>query len=750
MAQTASRPGERQCGDVLPYQEQVSAELRIPCISGDLECTLLSLGVIDMRKSVLVGGLLILAGASSALSGEIAATTQKLEEVVITATRTERSVDEVPAALTVVTREELEDARMLGIKEALTGISGVQSESKNGGYDARLIIRGAGLKARYGVREIMVLLDGVPITDPDGLSRFDFVDTQLVERIDVLKGPNSTLYGANAAGGVVNIITVKPYEELRSVKLGYGSDDTQLANLLYSAPLGDEAYLTLFGTYKSTDGWREWNEFESTQGGLKFGQQFDEDTSLDVNFTFTKADLQLPGTLTKEQFDADISQLTEEPFRHNGRYSEIYYLSLTGTQDFSATLSYRPILYYQNWQHLHPVPGAINDGGAQVFGTDQQFTLHHRPLGVAATLVTGASLQFDDFRGDKYAYRDFLTNPFSGRITATLSDAKGDKIESDDDLVTKWGVYAQESLELGESWVVDAGVRYDQVIFDLSADIVQEYSWSTGNYVTPSETDIDITKRYDYVSPRIGVIYRLRDGVNLYGNVSTGFQTPQSSEITDNRDLDPAVTVNYETGVKAGTAAGDSLDLALFYMQVKDEIIQTVELGGVSTYSNAGETEKQGVELAAQTRSLAGLRLGGTYTYSDFSFVDFSEPVNSGPPTFTTTNVARDGNQLPYIPRHQYSLFASYRHRSGFKSRLETFSWGSYYIDNANSEKYSGYEYLTSLMVGWERGHWDLSVDVANLFDKHYAMEVAKDTSGNVTYRPGAPVSVFAKVTYKF
>jgi len=706
-----------------------------------------------MQRVLFVLSLLSVICLQSAWGEESEITSQVLEEVVITATRTARSVDEVPAALTVVTREELEDARMLGIKEALTGISGVQSESKNGGYDARLIIRGAGLKARYGVREIMVLLDGVPITDPDGLSRFDFVDTQLVERIDVLKGPNSTLYGANAAGGVVNIITVKPYEELRSIKLGYGSDDTRLANLLYSTNPGKDTYLTLFGTHKSTDGWREWNEFESNQGGLKFGQQFDEDTSLDVNFTYTKADLQLPGTLTKEQFDADITQLTDEPFRHNGRYSEIYFLSLTGSQDFSAALSYTPILYYQNWQHLHPVPGAINDGGAQVFGTDQQFTLRHRPLGADATLVIGGSVQFDDSEGDKYAYRDYTTTtgiPTTGRITATLSDAKGDKIESDDDLVTKWGVYLQESLELGESWVVDAGVRYDQVIFDLSADIVQEYSWSTGNYVTPSETDIDFTKRYDYVSPRIGAVYRLTDGLNLYANISTGFQTPQSSEITDNRDLDPAVTVNYETGVKGGTTAGDSLDLALFYMQVKDEIIQTVELGGVSTYSNAGETEKQGLELAAQTRSLAGLRLGGTYTYSDFSFVDFSEPVNSGFPTFTTTNVSRNGNQLPYIPRHQYSLFASYRHRVGFKSRIETNTWGSYYIDNANSEKYSGYEFLTNLMVGWEFGRWDLVVDVANLFDKHYAMEVAKGTTGDATYRPGAPRSVFAKVTYKF
>ncbi|MGE5790167.1 MAG: TonB-dependent receptor plug domain-containing protein, partial [Syntrophaceae bacterium] len=101
-----------------------------------------------------------------------------LDEVVVTATRTERATEEVPAGVSVVTKEDIKDTRMFNLSEPLKGLPGVLSESKNGGYDTRLIIRGAGLKARYGVREIMVLLDGVPITDPDGMTRLDFVDAE--------------------------------------------------------------------------------------------------------------------------------------------------------------------------------------------------------------------------------------------------------------------------------------------------------------------------------------------------------------------------------------------------------------------------------------------------------------------------------------------------------------------------------------------------------------------------------------------
>ncbi len=173
----------------------------------------------------------LICGYAFAETEEKKETPKQLEEVVVTATRTERTTEEIPAGVSVVTKEDIKDMRMFGVREALTGIAGVQSETRNTGYDARLIIRGAGLKARYGVREIMILLDGVPITDPDGMTNLERVDTQLIDRVDVVKGPNSTLYGANAAGGVINIITKNPFEEIKSLKIGYGSYNTQLYNL---------------------------------------------------------------------------------------------------------------------------------------------------------------------------------------------------------------------------------------------------------------------------------------------------------------------------------------------------------------------------------------------------------------------------------------------------------------------------------------------------------------------------------------
>jgi len=679
----------------------------------------------------------------------------EFDEIVVTATRSERTTLEVPAAVSVVTQERLANLPLLGVKEALNGLAGVQAETKNGGYDTRLIIRGAGLKARYGVREIMVLLDGVPITDPDGMTRLDFVDTNLIKQIDVVRGPNSTLYGANAAGGVINFITRDPYEEYKSATFGYGSDNTQQYSLLYGTSFED-TFLSFSASHKQTDGWREWNEFETTQGSLKLGQMLSDGSSLTSMVSYTEADLQLPGALTQEEFRQDPAQLTSDPFRHNGRYSKIASANLRWEKEL-GDWSFKPLLYVQDWEHYHPVPGTINDGEATISGADLQANYRHRLFGEAAQLTTGISGQLDDGDNTKYTYRDLdttlVTQPFPPfdsfeQINNTLSDQAGDLAELSSDKVTKLGVYLQESVHPDPLWTVDLGVRYDHVSFDLESTVFREYNWGTNSYddYTTAPLVFATDQSFDQVSPRIGAAWQFTDQMSLYSNISTGFQTPQASELSENNDLDPALTTNYEVGFKGRHEQGHRLDLALFYQQVKDEIVQSVLPGNQTSYSNAGKTEKLGVEFAGAVILPYGMTAGGTYTYSDFTFETFDEPVRTGP---SLTLFDRSGNQLPYIPRHQFDAFLSYRHSNGFKARFDTASWGEYWVDNANSEKYKGYDFVSKLMLGWESGPWDLVLDVSNLFDEKYAMEVTK-SAGELVFRPGAPRTYFGKLSYRF
>jgi len=137
------------------------------------------------------------------------------------------------------------------------------------------------------------------------------------------------------------------------------------------------------------------------------------------------------------------------------------------------------------------------------------------------------------------------------------------------------------------------------------------------------------------------------------------------------------------------------------------------------------------------------LRLGGSYAYSDYTYDDFTELVNGVP-------VDRSGNQMPYVPHNQYSLFADYRHPNGFKARLQANSWGEYYMDTANTEKYDGYDLVTSLALSYETGPHTISFNVDNLFDKRYAIEVKKDTRGKKYYSAASPLAAMLNYSFAF
>ncbi len=690
-----------------------------------------------------------LTGTGSAAAQDEAPGTHQFGEVMVTATKTERKTQAIPAGASAVTEEEIATKPGLNVKQTLEGVPGVNVQSKNNGYDARLIIRGNGLKARYGIREISILLDGVPITDPDGMTRMDFVDTQLIKQVDVVRGPNSTLYGANAAGGVINVITRSPFEETKLARYGIGSFGTQLFSGILGESFGNN-YFTATGTYKETDGWREWNRFDSTQVGGKFGHLFSGGSIVEANYQYTKADFQLPGSLTKEEFEDDIRQRTSDTFKHSSRDSEVHYSNVRAEKRFGA-FTLKPLAYLQYWEHFHPVTGGINDGDAWVYGGELQGDYEHTVFGGDSLLTLGLSGQIDDSPdGKKYAYADVQTLP-SGRVVSTLSDRKGEKIQESDETVIKWGVFAQESLRPADRWIVDLGIRYDRVSFDLETDYDKEFDWGAGTWVPRDET-VQVDEDFDYVSPRIGVVFEIHPVLNLYGTISTGFRTPQGSELEENPDLAPAETVNYEVGAKARFPGGHNVDLSLFREKVDNEIVQVNVQDGDVTYQNAGGADKYGLELAGELQTFRWLSVGGSYTYSHFEFDDFEEPVSSFVPGVGSVTVweDRNGNQLPLIPNHQYNLYAWARFANGLQAKVDFHTWGEYWMDNANTEKYSGYDFLTNAFIGWSGAHWDVSFNVENFFNKRYAIEVTKDTTGTARYVPGAPWNLLAKVAYRF
>ncbi len=683
-------------------------------------------------------------------------TALKLDSLSVTATRVDRLTREVPAAITVIGEDLIESTKMMNIKDALQGVPGLLIDSKNGGYDVRLIIRGAGQKANFGVREIMVLRDGVPMTDPDSFSRFDFIDTQDIEQIEVTKGPGS-LFAAGSAGGTIQILSKSPFDvDSNRIRIGLGNEGAENYNLRHAMLLNDNNAISITASRRAFDNdWRHWNEFDSNQISFKHAFKFNGSDSLDTELSYSEADMELPGSMDEAQFE-EYERTGEQKdngnaWKHSGRYSKIWFFNTRLETQLTDNLRFRPKVYYTHWTHFHPITGIISDieaDGVASYGTDLEFVFDHQLWG-ESTLVAGITARqekSDDRR--KYAYRDVKTIPFgpqAGRILATLSDKKGDLLETEDSTNTLYGFYVQETLRPSDKWLIDIGLRYDRSNFDIKTNEMGKYDFSSGKYVTGdglSSTD----KTFKLLSPKIGVSYQLSETLSAFGTIARSDQVPSSNEINESTDLDESTATNFEIGLK-GRHQKWSFDTSIYYTEVEDEIMAILSDFHTTTFQNAGKTDKKGFEFAGNYELFPDLHIGVNYAYSDYTFDKFTEVVGGGP---SVTEINHAGNQMPYVPRQQYGLFAHYQSHNGFKARIQTNSWGEYYIDNANTEKYDGYDFVTNLMLGYDIGSHSFALNVDNVFDKHYAVEVKKSSRGTKSYSAAAPRTAMLIYTYNY
>lgn len=678
-----------------------------------------------------------------------------LDEVSVIATRAERLTQDVPQAITVIGSKRIEQANMFNVKDVISGTPGVLIESKNGGYDARLIIRGAGLKAPYGIREIMVLRDGVPVTDPDSMTRLDWIDPQEISSIEISKGPGN-LYSVGSFGGAIQIQSKSVFgENLDVVRIGAGDYGTENFHVRTGGMISDSQAMSISASYRSQDNdWRAWNEFTTSNFGLKHGLLLADDGVLETELSYSEADLQLPGSMSAAQFDqfkaSGEQSDTQDAWKHSGRYSQIWFFN-TRYEQKVGDLTVKPRLYANQWRHYHPVTGLINDNDwVRTVGTDLEGEYAHRFGGVKATLVSGVTYkQSGTDNALKYTYRDVQTQlqsmppPPRNVIVATLSDERGDLAEVSNFDHRVAGLFLQETLFIGDRWTVDVGGRFDRSEYESDENEIRAYDFATRTYKAGSGQK-SVSKDFNLPAPKLGVSYKVVPAVSLWGSVAQGAQLPSDSEITANPDLNYATSTQVELGLKARKSSW-SLDASVYQMDVKDEIV-TLRVNGENQFVNAGQTGKQGFDLSGSCVVAEALQVGLNYSFSDYEYEQFTETVRSGP---VVTNVDRSGKQLPFIPRNQYAVFADYRIGHGFKARAQTNVWGKYYLDNANSETYNGYA-ITNLNVSWEHEKHLVALNVENLFDRRYAVQVSKDTSSNLSYTAGVPRMAMLNYSYRF
>src|SRR5574341_595632 len=659
-------------------------------------------------KKILGGGLMALA-ANSALAED--------DAVVVTATRAPRPSLEVPASVDRLYADEIREGRpQVNLSESFGRVPGVVVQNRqNYAQDLQISSRGFGSRATFGVRGVRLVADGVPATMPDGQGQAATFALGSAERIEVLRGPFSTLYG-NASGGVIVVDTEDPPREpMVATDISGGSYGTWRAAGRFGG------YNTLLDASRfETDGYREHSAARRDHFNAKFKYGLTQDTSLTlVGNQLRQPQTQDPLGLTRAQFDDNPRQATPQAITFNTRKT-IYQEQLGGTltHQLSSSSKLQATVYGgSRWveQYL-AIPLAVqaaptHSGGVVQLDRDYSGGALRFSTGTVFRLSAGAEYDRMDERR-----RGFINN--NGTAGAPKRD--------EDDAVWSTGFYGQGEWNFAERWTVHGGVRTSRVAFD-----------SEDHFTAAGNPDDSGSKSYSATTPLAGLLYRPERNLALYANIGRGFETPTFAELAYqnppatglNFGLNASYSVHAETGVKAIMPDVARVNAAIFNVETKDEIVVDTNSGGRSTFKNAGRTERRGFEIAADTLLPGPFGAQLAYTRLDATFRD-------GFTSAATTVPA--GNLLPGVARSQTYAQVHYR-LPWFYSYLEGLRRSRVAVDDANSEFADAYTVFNVVAGLVQQGKgWRISeyVRMDNVTDRDYAGSVIVNEANRRFYEP--------------
>ena len=651
--------------------------------------------------------------------------TVNLPEISVTVARAAETVARVPAAIGVVDRTDiLRGQATLGLDESLNNIPGVYTTNRyNYNLDQRLVIRGFGTRSNFGLRGIKVLLDGVPQTLPDGQSQLTNVDYAALDRIEVLRGASSSLYG-NASGGVLSLFSAPPAPGsfLQSVRAEAGSFGLFRIQGRSTARRG-AASGTLSVSRTTLDGFRQHSATEFTQLNLGANYLLGGATDLGVRVRYTDApQADNPGALTlREVLAKPDSASANNILRDAGKDMWQGQLALalrhyTARGEVSATVF--GVLRQLDNALSSPPPGGAPPGTP--FG---QFTIIGRRdaglrlgadqrLGDAPTaprVLAGVDLQH--MRDDRETFRSVAGVP----DTTVLHQLER---------VTEIGPYVQVQWSPVRDVVLSGGARYDAVRFDVADEHLTDGVDNSGR------------RTMSALSGNIGASLVRDLRFSPYVTVSTSFETPTTTELANqpnstggfNTALDPQRSVNYELGAR-GTVGPVTYSVAGFAGRVRDAIVQYLEVSGRGYYTNAGRIRNDGLELGVSGATIEGLRLFGAYTWANYRYETYR--ILNGTEVDTL-----DGKRVPGVPKAFIRLGLRAGPWRGVALDADHTMASSIFADDANTLWVNGWgrggpgivnglgSGVTNARLTWEGrsgGAWlQPFVGVNNLWDRTY------------------------------
>jgi iron complex outermembrane receptor protein len=716
-----------------------------------------------VRRRKLIHALLGLALPCTALAADPPPT--ELGPVTVTATRVAQPAYDTPASVDVIAGAAYTgDTLGVNLSEGLAAVPGLLARDRqNYAQDEQISVRGFGARSQFGVRGVRLYLDDIPATQPDGQGQVSHFNLGSAERVEVLRGPFSSLYG-NSSGGVISLYTAAggdtPELDVNAEGGSYGIWHTNIDALGKLGPVGYNADYSHF----ATDGYRPHARAkrDSLNGKFNFDAGAAGKLTLVLNY-FSSPESQDPLGLTHAQFEADPRQTAAVASTFNTRKSvEQFQSGLIYDYAISDTQSLRLLGYYgerQVRQFLSipattQVASPTNSGGVVNLdsgygGADARWSWRTHLAGGPFSVVTG--LSYDELSQKRRGYQNFTGDPNDPDQLGVQGTLRRNETNDVYDL----DQYLQASWQPAERWSLLLGARHSMVKFD-----------SHDHYVVPGNADDSGDKGYYATAPVAGVLYKLQPWVHLYGSYGDGFESPTLNELAYRADgkaglnfmLKPSHSNNGELGAKFRLREHTHAQLALFQIVTRNEIVVGPTANGRNTYINAPHTRRQGVETAFDTELAPRLKLQLSYTYVDAVVrgdgycVDGTQSCFATPPPATPALV-RSGNRVPGVPEQDAYAALRWGADSGWHASLNAQYASDVPANDVNTSHAAAYALLgADGGYTFDLPHWRINsfVRVDNLLDTDYIGSVIVNDGNSRYFEPGLGRTVLAGASFNW
>ena len=675
---------------------------------------------------------------------------QELDEVIVSASRVEEKVKETPTTTNIVASDEIEDVKFRNPAEILNRLPGIYTHDF-GGESELTSIR---VPTHFTNGYTMVFVDGVPTTSYGTGSSGQITDLndRNIERIEVVKGPSSALYGSNAIGGIINIITKDPSPEPEVNFWAEYGEYEQYTGGVSASDSGQKVSYNLDVNYKDAEGWRENSAINKKVGTGKLQFAPTDSSLLGLKVEMLSSENESAGSLDEADFIEDwrhsyypISETTMD--KYVGTITYNYFLQ---NGEFKTVVNVRKIdhttLPHYNIRQIKGKPGTphLNDyhgyfNDIQGLDTDLQL-LYSRDMSFwRSKLIVGLDAEYGGTETDQdnlEVYWDPARKQFTS-YTFVVDDADYQKDNKLLDVTTKvTSPYLQLAASPFGRLRLTAGGRFDMVTYEVDDKL-------NGGTAGDMSGDKDFSK----FSPKVGATYEVNNNLNVYASYSEGFVVPTESQLFTstnyNPQLDPEKAENYEIGLRSRFwDRRIDLDVAAYTMTIEDKIAQ---LDRTSTYYNAAESSMKGIETVFVLRPTDMFSISCAYTYARNKWETYVVDTSTGP---AVSLEDYSGNTQARSPEHHFNIRLAVMPFAGFTAELEVDKISSQYGDDANEVSYSR-PTLVNLRTSYDWENWSFWAHLTNLTDKKYATYLSGE-EGDMGYYSGKPRTFFAGLSYRW